>query len=263
MNLDLDPPLPIGTRLVTLAERPDLTVAMGNHNGAVWPRFMLQDPVADRLWHHLDEEFAAYQLLLLDEADAIVAAANSAPLAWSGSADDLPAGWDDQFERTVAQSARGVVPNTLGALQIVVAPAHQGGGISAVMVGAFRAIARDNGFGAVIACVRPNLKARYPLMSMAEYVAWRRPDGLPFDAWLRVHERAGGQIVRVAPESMRIEGTLAEWREWTGLEFPRSGPYVLSGALQPMQADVEADRGVYLDANVWMVHRLEAVAAIS
>ena len=28
--------------------------------------------------------------------------------------------------------------------------------------------ARD-GFGAVIACVRPNQKARYPLMAMADY----------------------------------------------------------------------------------------------
>jgi hypothetical protein len=248
--------LPAGTRLVTLAERSDLTVPMSRHNGAVWPRFMLQDPVADRLWHHLDEEFAAYQVLLLDEADAIVAAGNCAPLFWDGTDDGLPAGWDDQFVRTVDGLAGGVAPNTLGALQIVVAPGRQGAGISATMVGVFRAIARSRGFGAVIACVRPTHKARYPLLSMADYVAWRRPDGLPFDAWLRVHVRAGGRIVRVAPESMRIEGSLAEWHEWTGLEFPVSGPYVVEGGVQPVDVDVTADRAVYLDANVWVVHRV-------
>ena len=107
MKLAVEPPLPPGMRLVTLAERPDLTTPMARHNGAVWPTFMLQDPVADRLWHHLDEEFAAFQLLLLDDADAIVAAGNSAPLAWNGTVDDLPDGWDDQFERTVARLRPG------------------------------------------------------------------------------------------------------------------------------------------------------------
>jgi GNAT superfamily N-acetyltransferase len=246
--------LPAGTHLVTLADRPDLTVPMARHNGAVWPRFMLQDPVADRLWHHLDEEFAAFQLLLLDAADTIVAAGTCAPLAWDGTDAGLPAGWDDQFIRTVDGLTRGVTPNTLGALQIVVAPGHQGAGISATMVNVFRALAAARGFGAVIACVRPTQKARYPLMAMSDYVAWRRPDGLPFDAWLRVHVRAGGRIVRVAPESMRIEGTLANWREWTGLEFPVSGPYVVDGGVQPVEVDVAADRAVYLDANVWVVH---------
>lgn len=256
MKLAVEPPLPPGMRLVTLAERPDLTTPMARHNGAVWPTFMLQDPVADRLWHHLDEEFAAFQLLLIDDADAIVAAGNSAPLAWSGTVDDLPDGWDDQFERTVAQATAGVASNTLGALQIVVAPSRQGSGISAVMVGAFRAMAQECGFGAVIACVRPSLKVHYPLMRMEDYVAWQRPDGLPFDAWLRVHARAGGEIVRVAPASMRIDGRIAEWRDWTGLEFPVSGPYVVQGGLAPVVADVPADRATYLDANVWVIHRL-------
>lgn len=254
--MNLDTPLPQGTRLVSLAERPDLTIAMAGHNGAVWPVFMLQDPVADRLWHHLDAEFAAFQLLLLGAGDEIVAAANSAPIAWDGTPDGLPAGWDDQLERSVACYRDGVGPNTLGALQIVVAPGRQGAGLSAVMLGALRALATAHGFGAVIACVRPNQKHRYPLLTMADYVAWRRADGLPYDAWLRVHERAGGEIVRVAPQSMTISGSLAEWSTWTGLDFPVSGPYVVPGALEPVRIDVAADRGEYHDANVWMIHRL-------
>ena len=252
--MNLDAPLPAGMRLVSLAERPDLVVPVGRHNGAVWPVFMLQDPVADRLWHYLDEEFAACQLVLLDEDDAIVAAANSAPLAWAGTPADLPAGWDDQFERSVAGLLDGTAPNTLGALQIVVAPGRQGAGISGVMLGALLALARQLGHRNVIACVRPNQKHRYPLMAMADYVAWRRPDGLPFDAWLRVHVRAGGEIVRVAPESMTITGPLADWRTWTGLEFPTSGPYVVDGALEPIVVDVAADEARYHDANVWVIH---------
>jgi hypothetical protein len=55
---------------------------------------------------------------------------------------------------------------------------------------------------------------------------------------------------------MRIGATLEEWRAWTGLEFPVSGPYIVDGALAPVGVDVAADRAEYLDANVWVIHRL-------
>jgi hypothetical protein len=53
---------------------------------------------------------------------------------------------------------------------------------------------------------------------------------------------------------MRMVGTVAEWREWTGLAFPESGAYLPRGAASTVRIDVEADRGVYLDPNVWVVH---------
>ena len=39
---------------------------------------------------------------------------------------------------------------------------------------------------------------------MAEYIARTIPEGLPADPWLRVHARAGGQIVKVAPSGMVV-----------------------------------------------------------
>ena len=55
---------------------------------------------------------------------------------------------------------------------------------------------------------------------------------------------------------MTIRGTIAEWREWTGLDFPMSGDYLPDGAASPVHVDVEADRGMYDDPNVWVVHDL-------
>ena len=243
-------------RLVTLAERPDLRDALEDLAGNAWPVFMLQDPVAHRLWHHLPEDFAAWQIVLLDAEDRIVVGGNSAPLAWDGTDDGLPAGWDDQFEQTVADLRAGVVPNTLGALQIVVAADRQGEGLAGRMVDAFRERARAAGFGAVIACVRPTDKHRHPLIPIEAYATWTRADGLPFDAWIRLHVRLGGRVVRAAPESMTIDGTVAEWERWTGLDFPESGERVVPFATNPVIVDREANRVVYHDANVWIVHDL-------
>ena len=187
---------------------------------------------------------------------AIVAGCNASPLAWDGTDDGLPDGWDDQFRRAIDGLLAGTPPDTLGALQIVVRPDVQGSGYSSVMLAAMRANAAAHGFRALIACVRPSRKVEHPHVPIEDYMNWAREDGLPADPWLRVHVRAGGRIVRPSPSSMTIEGTVGEWREWTGLELATSGPYVPAGAAAPVEIDVEADRGVYHDPNVWVVHDL-------
>jgi hypothetical protein len=56
------------------------------------------------------------------------------------------------------------------------------------------------------------------------------------------------------PESLVVAGKVSDWAEWTGMSFPESGPYVVPGALQPVQIDRERDAGRYEDPNVWMRH---------
>jgi hypothetical protein len=249
--------LPAGHRLLSIAERPDLRAPLGAFNVEVWPEFMLHDEVANGLWDHLFDDFAAFQCALFDGDGVLVAGLNSAPLWWDGTDAGLPHGWDDQFRRSVDDVANGRPPNTLGALQIVVGPQRQGAGYSGLMLAAMRANARMLEFRAVIACVRPTRKADHPYEPIEDYARRTRPDGLPEDPWLRVHVRAGGRIVRAVPDSMTMAGTIAEWREWTGLDFASSGAYVPEGAASPVDIDLEADRGVYHDPNVWVVHDLD------
>jgi hypothetical protein len=254
----LDPGVrvPVGHRLVTLGEAPELRGPMGDHNTAAWPDFMLESPVAAGHWHRLFEEFASYQACLVDPSRRIVAALNSAPLAWDGSDDGLPDGWEDQLIRSVADLEAGHPTDTLGALQIVVDASRQGSGLSGLMVGTMRAIARLRGQRALIACVRPTDKERYPTIPIERYAAWTRPDGLPFDAWIRLHVRLGGRIVRPSPASMTIRGTVAEWEGWTGMAFPETGDYVVPRAAALVHIDQKSDVGTYLDPNVWVVHEV-------
>ena len=218
---------------------------------------MFHDPVANVRWDHVWDSFAPTQGALFDPAGDMVAVLHSAPLAWDGTDDGLPAGWDDQLTRSVDELAPGSPPaDTLGALMIAVRPDRQGGGHSGTMLNAMRALARERGFRAVIACVRPTARAPYALVPIERYARWTRDDGLPLDPWIRLHVRLGGRIVRGVPRSMMVTGSVAEWREWTGLAFPESGAYLVEGAAAPVTIDVEADEGVYFDPNVWVVHDL-------
>jgi hypothetical protein len=104
--------------------------------------------------------------------------------------------------------------------------------------------------------IRPSEKHKYPLISLDDYIAWKTEQGLPFDAWLRVHVRAGARIIKVCHESKLIQGTRAEWAQWTGMEFPQSGRYIIPGALNPIVVDAAKDKCVYIEPNVWIVHEM-------
>ena len=170
----------------------------------------------------------------------------------------MPDGWDDQLLRAVADHEAGRDPDTLGALQIVVDPARQGSGLSGQMLQGMRALGSERRMRALIACVRPTWKERYPLVPIERYARWTRDDGLPFDPWIRLHVKLGGRIVRGVPHAMTIPGTVADWESWTEMSFPESGDYVVPRAAALVSIDRERDQGIYHDPNVWMVHDLTA-----
>ncbi|MFA9432579.1 N-acetyltransferase [Egicoccus sp. AB-alg2] len=242
-------------RVVSLAERPDLGDQLWAFSDG-WPAFMLHDPVA-RLMDHLPERFPQLQLLAVDDQDRAVAKAHGLTFAWDGPPADLPArGWDAILERGMADHAEGRSPTAASALEISVLPHLRGTGLSVLMLGALRDAVAAMGLRDLFAPVRPNHKHLEPDTPMAEYAFRTRPDGLPHDPWLRVHVRAGADVVAVAPLSMTIPGTLAQWRSWTGLPLDRSGPTFVDGALSRVHVSVEHDHAVYVEPNVWVHHHV-------
>lgn len=246
-------------QLITPESRADYRRLVAPLAVASWPEFMLHDPVSDLYWASLFELFAEFQFGLLDSATARAAAmGNSVPLRWNQPLDELPeCGWDWAFQQAVENCRAGIEPNILCAIQVALEPAYRGYGISTRMVQEMRAIGRSKGFTRLIAPVRPSQKADYPLSDIDGYITWMTHEGYPFDAWLRVHCRTGARIIKVCHQSMTISGTVQEWQSWTNLSFRSSGPYYVPGALNPVQVDVEANRVVYVEPNVWMVNELD------
>ena len=113
---------------------------------------------------------------------------------------------------------------------------------------------REAGLSRLAAPVRPTRKAQYPLTPIERYMEWRREDGSHFDPWIRLHERVGGRIFAAAPESMTIEAPVVDWEEWTGLEMPEDGTYLIPGGLAPVE--VRDGIGRHVEPNVWVVHDL-------
>jgi GNAT superfamily N-acetyltransferase len=237
----------------TDAERPDLRGAPSLDD--VWPEFMYHDSVLNRFFMRAVRESAELQFYAWDdERDEVIGQANAVPAAWDGHADSLP----DEGLRAVLEQRfadERPAPNVLCALQIMIAAERRGAGLSRRMIQRMHELGRQHGLDTLVAPVRPNLKHRYPLASIERYIEWRRPDGALLDPWLRTHEALGAEILKVAPLSMRVTGSVAEWEQWTQMSFPETGAYVVPGALVPVEIDRERDQGLYEEPNVWMVHR--------
>jgi GNAT superfamily N-acetyltransferase len=237
---------------------PDYRDRAGDIADASWPEFMLHDPIANENWHELFDRFNEYQFALLDrKTNRMAAMGNSLPFHWEKDLSELPEkGWDWVFLKAVEDHENRIAPNIQSAIQIAIHPDYRSQGLSVVMIGGMRAIGQSKGFKHLVAPVRPNQKSNYPLISIDEYIEWTNEEGLPFDAWLRVHARVGAKIIKPCHEAMSIRGTRDEWEEWTSLKFPQSGTYYIPGALNPMDMDLEKDEGVYIEPNVWMVHEI-------
>ena len=200
----------------------------------------------------MSEEFPEFQLVLCDAAGGeILAQVHSLPLAWDGTIGGLPAGIDGAISRAFEPGS----PSNICAMAVEIPSHHRGKGLSRIALEAMAELAGRHGLRGLIAPVRPTWKERYPITPIERYARWTRRDGLPFDPWLRVHARLGGEVLRPEPRSLRITGTVGEWEGWTGMRFPESGDYVFPHGLAPLHVDREEDKGSYWEPNIWMRHR--------
>jgi hypothetical protein len=244
----------VTVRVLSHVEAPRLREQTRSLRQRSWPRFVLRDPVAQRLSPLLYVHFPEHQHYLVHRR-RVVGAAQSIPFAWDG--DELPdRGWDAAIEQGFADRDAGRPANALCALGIMIDPRLGRRGLSSVLLETLRSSAKANRLERLVAPVRPTLKADYPLIPMEDFARWQTDDGLPFDPWMRTHARLGATVERVCEESMRVSGTVAQWERWAGMKLPDSGEHIVPGALAPVTIDRRADAGLYVEPNVWMRHPL-------
>lgn len=228
--------------------------------GYEWPLFIQHEPIVSALFDRVVEEFPEYCIAAIGDGEVIGGGFMVPFAATVAGRDDFPArGWDEVLLWAFDDHRCGREPTAVSCIDVTVARNHRGRGISVRLLAAMREAVHRKGIQSLIAPVRPSEKHRHPRMSMEEYVALRRDDGLPVDPWLRVHIRAGGKVMGIAPVSMTTSASIAQWREWTGLPFDRDGWIDVPDALAPVHCDRAGDRAVYVEPNVWVQHSPQAV----
>lgn len=55
---------------------------------------------------------------------------------------------------------------------------------------------------------------------------------------------------------MNVQGTLDQWRKWTGEPFDRDGEVLVTGALATVVCSLSSGWAVYAEPNVWVEYRL-------
>ena len=234
---------------VSFAERPELDEQTGAIAAAVWPEYNRHGNDMGR-WRDLATTFPEFQFALIDDDGTLLADGLTVPVPWDRTVAGLPRGVAGALDCAFEPRTN---PTALCALAAEIHPDHQGRGLSEVVLRGMADLARAHGFTDLLAPVRPSAKERYPLIGIAEYADWRRADdGLPFDPWLRVHVRIGGEILAPEPHGLRIDAPVADWQEWTGLELPHNGVYVFPHGLAPLT--VTDGIGRYWEPNVWVRH---------
>jgi len=232
--------------VVTHAEHPELAGSLPS----LWPEFMGHDPVVAAFWPRLYEVYPDFQIWLVDtDAKETIGYACTLPVRWDGVPQPRGIDW------AMSNGAAGE-PTTLCAIVAGVLPAHRGQGLGGVVLGRMVGLAAGHGFDCVIAPVRPTRKENYPLIPIERYIMWRREDGYMYDPWLRTHERLGAELLEPAPRSLTITGSREEWEQWTDLQYPEDGDYIVPGALVPVR--FRDGRGTYAEPNVWMRHPIVA-----
>jgi len=245
-----------GIEITTLAQRPHLADHLYDFSADAWPEFMFHDRTGNALMGQVPRLFPEQCVVATDDGE-LVAHGRSIPFVFPDEdRTELPdGGWDEVLVWGMSDHRWEREPSVSSALEILVRPSHAGRGLSYQVLAALRDAVRLRGHSTLYAPVRPNGKSD-PDLPMATYITQVRDDGLPVDPWLRVHVRSGGSIVKVAPASMVMAGSLAEWRSWTGLPFDRDGPVHVPRALAPVRCSVEHDHAVYVEPNVWVRHDL-------
>ncbi len=75
----------------TRAERPGKLPHTAGMSAGLWPEFMYHDPVLERLFGRVIEDYPEYQFYAWDdERGEVVGAGNTMPAAWDGDASTLP-----------------------------------------------------------------------------------------------------------------------------------------------------------------------------
>jgi hypothetical protein len=187
---------------------------------------------------------------------------------WSGNPDTLTT-WDQiaSGDASDGDYSETYDPNgnTLVLMSMNVAPGFHGAKYPMALME--RVLAeKQNGIEHVISPFRPtdygkaklkSYREGFSPISFAEYCNLTREDGMPEDAWLRNLNRNGMQVIKVQPDSMRVEVSVEQLHEYMRTVNPDSWIARGRGRNRKWECGevgtwtIENGIAVYNEENIW------------
>ena len=220
-----------------------------------WDIIGTMDDVGWEYWFEMLEKNPEFQFGVY-EGEQLLGVGNCVPVWTDIELEDLPhEGW--RWAIKASLKVREGTPKFVSAISATIDKSARGKRISQVILKEFKRLAKEFKACALIAPVRPNMKSQYPLIPMETYLTWRREDGSHFDTWLKIHESIGGKILKISQDCMIATRDLATWSKVTGQDYKSSGHYLVDGALNPIEIDLDKNKGIYREPGVWVLHELD------
>ena len=201
----------------------------------------------------VDEYFGQFSIFVLKDGH-VAAGGWRVPFCWNETLEGLPEGYRTALGASGEDHEAHRTSNSLSFMASAVSAGFDKQGLATDVLQALRQRAAAADLAHVLAPLRPTLMHRYPQVAMDRYATWAREDGLSIDPWIRTHQRIGATILKPAPDSMVVTGTVAECEQWACMLFPESGSYVVPDALNLVVVDRARDQVVYREENLWVQH---------
>lgn len=217
-----------------------------------FPEIVRRSPVIAKYWDRIEFYFPQYQMFMINDEGIVVGFINSIPFYWNDGLDKLPReGWDWMLMKGVEDYEKGIKPNGLGGLQIIVSNDYLGQGYSKIIINKAKQLVAEFKFDNFVIPIRPTYKSLHPHMSMIDYIGYREKDQI-YDPWIRSHIKGGAEILNVCDRAMHVYGNLTFWEGIMKQSLVTSGQYIVEGALCPVSIDVQKDYGEYFEDNIWI-----------
>jgi GNAT superfamily N-acetyltransferase len=219
---------------------------------ASFPDIIFESEVVKHSWDKIETYFPEYQIFYVDEEGNLIGFINAIPFYWNQPLDDLPdEGWDWEVKIGIEGYENNIKPNCIGGLQIIVAKEHLGQGYSKLLIEEGKRIKEKLGFKNFLLPIRPTFKSKFPEMDMTDYINLKE-DNKIYDPWIRTHLSGGAKIIKICSKAMHIYGNLPVWERLLNQKISESGNYLVKGALNPVEIDIEKDYGEYFEDNIWI-----------
>lgn len=219
---------------------------------SAFPPIILNSELIIKQWIKIEKYFPQHQLYAIDAHNEIIGFANTIVFHWGKEAKELPDdGWDWMVQKGINDYEAGIKPNSLGGLQIIMTKKYLGKGYSKTIIEKAKEHKEEFKFKNLFIPIRPTLKHKYAKMSMKEYINYKEEDKI-FDPWIRTHVNNGADLIKICHNSMNVKGPISFWEHIYQSKIEQSGELLVSGALNPVQIDLENNHGEYREPNIWI-----------